>query len=85
MDCLQKGRKSMTEATYPAGITEHAALNVPHLGDLNATPPGVPIPYPNNPHFAPGNPSLVVIDALFEPVITIDALGAARATDLFLI
>ena len=60
-------------ATKPLGVFSHAVFNVPPLDPIPlppATPPGIPIPYPNiNAHFE-SVPAMAVIDTLFheEPI-----------------
>ena len=66
----------MAAATKPPGVFSHAVFNVPHLDPSPlppATPPGIPIPYPNiNTHFE-SVPAVAVINTLFheDPIIVI--------------
>jgi hypothetical protein len=74
--------------SFPSGIGK-AAFNVPHLIDLELTPPSppsgpLPIPYPNTSHFGPGGPAFPVINALFGHT-DIEVVGTAAPTDLWLV
>ena len=68
----------MAGALVPPGINRA----VSSLIDVApaATPPGVPIPYPNIAHFEV-KPAVEVLHALFEP--DIDVIGIAPHTDWF--
>ena len=72
----------MSAVSFPPGIS-HAVSSVPSLNELpSGSPPSpLPIPFPNNPHFAPTDPCIPVIQQLFGSV---DLLGTAPHTDLSL-
>ena len=72
----------MAGVVFPRGIG-HAIANVPALIEFPppATPPGVPIPYPNVAHFE-NPPAGPLLQALFEPG-DIDVLGIAPPIELF--
>jgi|KBSSwiStaDraftv2_1062776.scaffolds.fasta_scaffold724544_1 hypothetical protein len=74
--------------SFPPGVGK-AAFNVPHLIDVQLTPPSppsgpLPIPYPTTAHFGPGGPASLVVHALFEPT-DIEVVGTAAPTDLWLV
>jgi hypothetical protein len=70
----------MSAVNFPPGIHSDAVLNVPSLNDLlPSLPSPLPIPYPNNTHFAPTDPCVPVLQHLFGGV---DLLGTAPHTDL---
>lgn len=60
----------MAAAIYPSGVFDHAAFNVPHLGDKPGHPDIPPVPL-TNPHFAPTDPCLPVIDQLFGALVDV--------------
>jgi len=74
--------RTMAGGTFPPGIG-HAVLHVPSIEITPATPPGVPIPYPNVAHFEVA-PAAAVLHALFEPV-DITVLGTAPPIDPFVV
>jgi hypothetical protein len=73
---------TMAGVAFPPGILGRAVSQVPSLIDIPhpATPPGVPIPYPNVAHFE-NPPAASVLNVLFQPV-DIDVLGIAPPTEL---
>ena len=71
----------MAGVDFPPGI-DHAISEVSFIPpQLPASPPGVPIPYPNTAHFQESPPAFPVLQALFEP--DIDVLGIAPQTEFF--
>ena len=60
----------MAAASYPSGLCEHAAFNVPHLSGIPGDPgaPRVPL---TNPPFASGDSRLPVIGKLFGALIDV--------------
>ena len=68
----------MAGVFFPRGIS-HAVSSLIDVAPP-ATPPGVPIPYPNIAHFE-NPPGVEVLRALFEP--DIDVIGIAPHTDSF--
>lgn len=82
---VNNGRRYMA-VSFPPGVGK-AAFNVPHLIDLQLTPPSppsgpLPIPYPNTAHFEPGGPAFLVVHALFGDI---EVVGTAAPTDLWLV
>jgi len=71
----------MAGVVLPPGIGQaiHRVHSV--IEPTPATPPGVPIPYPNVAHFETP-PGVAVLLALFEPV-DIEVLGTSSPTDPF--
>ena len=74
----QQMEPTMAGVVFPPGIS-HVVSSLIDVAPP-ATPPGVPIPYPNIAHFE-NKPAVAVLHALFEP--DIDVLGIAPHTDLF--
>jgi hypothetical protein len=60
----------MAGASYPSGVFDHAAFNVPHLSGIPGDPDEPLVP-PSNPHFPPGDPCLPVIHQLFGVLIDV--------------
>jgi len=73
----------MAGVALPPGVAKAISHVLSLIEPTPATPPGVPIPYPNVAHFeAP--PGVAVLHALIEPA-DIDVLGTSPSTEPFVL